>query len=115
MGCAMRSIHIRYWRKLERYERKEMNNLPPLEPLRPAYRMQCMTETQLEQMQAATLEILEKTGVKFPSEKCLKIFAEHGAQVDWQTQVVRLPGDLVRRALASVPRYFNMGARAAQY
>lgn len=91
------------------------NSLPPLEPLRPAYRLQCLSETQLEQMQQATLEIMKKTGVKFPSQKCLKIFAEHGAQVDWGRQIVRLPPDLVRRALATTPRYFTMAARTEQY
>lgn len=92
-----------------------MNNLPPIEPLRPVFRLQCLTDTQLEQMRMATLEILERTGVKFPSEKCLKLFADHGAQVDWQKQVVRMSPDLVKSALASAPRYYTLGARAPEY
>jgi trimethylamine--corrinoid protein Co-methyltransferase len=92
-----------------------MNHLPPLEPLRPAFRLQCLTDAQLDRMQAATLEILEQTGVKFPSEKSLQIFAEHGAQVDWKTQIVRLPPDLVFKALATAPRYYTLGARTRQY
>jgi trimethylamine--corrinoid protein Co-methyltransferase len=50
-------------------------------------------------------------GVRFPSEKALSIFAEHGAQVDFQSQIVRLPAELVLKALQSAPRYFNLGAR----
>ena len=92
-----------------------MNNLPPLEPLRPAYRLSCMTEAQLAQMQAATLEVLEKTGVKFPSQKCLHIFAEHGAQVDWETQIVRMRPDFVLKALQSAPRYYTLGAQVPEY
>jgi trimethylamine--corrinoid protein Co-methyltransferase len=50
-------------------------------------------------------------GVKFPSEKALAIFAEHGARVDPETQIVKIPRDLVLRAMASVPRTFPVGAR----
>ncbi len=62
-------------------------------------------------MQEATLQILETVGVKFPSEKALAIFADHGAQVDQQSQIVRIPRDLVFKAMSTVPRYFDVGAR----
>ncbi len=84
---------------------------PPIEPIRPAYRLRFLSDGQLDQLQAATLQIMEEVGVKFPSEKALAIFADHGAQVDRDTQIVKIPRDLVRKAMATVPRYFNMGAR----
>jgi len=49
--------------------------------------------------------------VKFPSEKALAIFTDHGAQVDHDTQIVKIPRDLLRKAMATVPRYFQVGAR----
>ena len=91
------------------------NQLPPLEPLRSAYRMQFLSDAQLDQLQEATLDILENVGVKFPSEKALNVFAEHDAQVDRQTQTVRLPRDMVFNALKTVPRFFVMGARLSDY
>jgi trimethylamine--corrinoid protein Co-methyltransferase len=84
---------------------------PPIEPIRTVYKFQFQTDAQLDQLQTATLEILETVGVRFPSEKALVIFADHGAQVDHDTQIVKLPSHLVRRAMATVPRYFNLGAR----
>ncbi|MDH4141855.1 MAG: trimethylamine methyltransferase family protein, partial [Chloroflexota bacterium] len=36
-------------------------------------------------------------------------------KVDVDSEVVRFPPDLVRRAVASAPRYFTMGARASGY
>jgi len=84
---------------------------PTIEPLRPAFRVRFTTDEQLDQLQKATLHILEHVGVKFPSEKALKIFSDHGAHVEKSTQVVKIPPDLVMKALSTVPRYFKLGAR----
>jgi trimethylamine--corrinoid protein Co-methyltransferase len=84
---------------------------PAIEPICTAFRVQFLDDEQLDRMQEATLHILEEVGVKFPSEKALAIFAEHGAWVDHGTQIVRIPRDLVFRAMATVPRTFQVGAR----
>jgi trimethylamine--corrinoid protein Co-methyltransferase len=84
---------------------------PPIEPIRPAFRLQSLSQEQLDRLQAATLQILEEVGVRFPSEKALAVFADHGAQVDPNTQIVKIPRDVVRKAMATVPRYFQVGAR----
>jgi trimethylamine--corrinoid protein Co-methyltransferase len=88
---------------------------PALEPLRTSYHLNFLTEKQLDDLQNATLEILEKTGVRFPSQKALTIFAEHGAQVDWTTQIVRIKPDFVFKALSTIPRFFLLGARNPTY
>jgi len=88
---------------------------PPLEPLRPAYRLQYLTDRQLDQLQEATLDIMETVGIKFPSDKALEILDGHGAKVDKASQIVKFPRDLVFKAMKSVPRYFVMGARVPEY
>ncbi len=88
---------------------------PPIQPLKPHFKANYLSEEQLDSLREATLQILEKVGVRFPSEKALAIFAEHGASVDPDTQVVRLQRDLVTRAMSTVPRYFHMGARHQDY
>ena len=88
---------------------------PPLEPIRSAYHLHFLSEEQLDALQQATLAILERTGVRFPSPKALEVLAAHGAQVDAQTQVVRFPPELVLAAMKSVPRYFTLGARDPVY
>jgi trimethylamine--corrinoid protein Co-methyltransferase len=88
---------------------------PPLEPIRSPYRVQFLDDRQLDELQAATLRILDEVGVRFPSAMALDVLADHGAIVDRATQVVRFPPDLVRRALATVPRTFTMGARVREY
>jgi len=88
---------------------------PLLEPIRSAYRLQYLSDEQLEQLQQATLSILENVGIKFPSEKALSILSGNGANVDKATQIVKFPRQMVFEAMKTVPRYFVMGARAPEY
>jgi trimethylamine--corrinoid protein Co-methyltransferase len=84
---------------------------PAIEPIRPAFHVQFLSEEQLDELQEATLHILEEVGVKFPSKRALAILADHGAHVDHESKIVRIPRELVFKAMASVPRYFQVGAR----
>lgn len=84
---------------------------PPIEPIVTSYKMRFLDETQLSALQSATLDVLETVGVQFPSKEALAIFAEHGAAVDHETQVVRISRDLVHKAMSTVPRYPVLGAR----
>jgi trimethylamine--corrinoid protein Co-methyltransferase len=85
---------------------------PLLEPIVPAYHLRILGDEQLERLQSGTLEILQEVGIHCPSEKALGIYAEHGAEVDWEGQVVRLPPDVVGEAMSRAPRYYTMGARS---
>jgi trimethylamine--corrinoid protein Co-methyltransferase len=85
---------------------------PPLQPIVPTCHLRILSDEQLEQFKAATLEILATVGVHCPSEKALAIYTEHGAQVDWETQIVKLPPDVVVSAMSHAPRFYTMGARS---
>ncbi|MGB3903378.1 MAG: trimethylamine methyltransferase family protein [Anaerolineae bacterium] len=85
---------------------------PQLLPIIPAYHIRILNDEQLEQFKSATLEILEEVGVHCPSEKALAIYSEHGAQVDFQNKIVRLPADVVLGAMSHAPRFYTMGARS---
>jgi trimethylamine---corrinoid protein Co-methyltransferase len=84
---------------------------PPLEPIRTTRRVQFLDEGQLDRLQAATLKVLQEVGVRFPNARSLEILGDHGCAVDLETQIVRFPPDLVRRAMAMAPRSYTMAAR----
>ncbi len=84
---------------------------PPPEPIVPAYHIRILSDDQLEQFKSSTFEILENTGIHCPSEWAQKIYAEHGAKVDFDTQIVKLSPDIVLQALSHAPRYYTMGGR----
>ena len=88
---------------------------PDLQPIVPGYRLRILSDGQLEQFKSATLEILEEVGVHCPSERALEIYAEHEAQVDFESQIVKLPPEVVLQAMSHAPRFYTMGARASAF
>lgn len=91
------------------------SELKPLEPIKTPYTLRYLSDQQLARLQDATLSIMERAGVKFPSEKALKVLAEHGVKIDFEKHIARFPRDVVMRSLEKLPRYFNIGGRAPFY
>ncbi|HSR21862.1 MAG TPA: trimethylamine methyltransferase family protein, partial [Anaerolineales bacterium] len=81
---------------------------PSIEPIIPAYRLRLLDDAQLQRFQAGTFQILERTGFHCPSERVLKIYAEHGGRVDFKTQTVKLPSDVILGSLAHAPRHYTL-------
>ena len=88
---------------------------PPIEPIVPAHHLRLLSDQQLDQFKAGTFEILETTGFHCPSEKALKIYAEHGALVDFDAQIVRLSPEVILAAMAKAPRHYTMGGRTEAF
>jgi trimethylamine--corrinoid protein Co-methyltransferase len=88
---------------------------PPIEPLTPAYHLRILSDEQLEKFKSGAFQILEKTGFHCPSERALKIYAEHGAEVEFENQIVKLPADVILDALAHAPRHYTMGGRSEAF
>jgi trimethylamine--corrinoid protein Co-methyltransferase len=91
------------------------SDTPDLQPIIPGTRLRILSDGQLEQFQSATLEILAEVGVHCPSDKALGIYAEHGAQVDLESQIVRLPPGVVLKSMSNAPRFYTMGARSPSF
>ena len=90
----------------------EHSETPELKPIVPSYHVRILPDEQLAQMKSATLEILDDVGIHCPSDRARRIYAEHGARVDRDTQVVRIPPEVVIESMSHAPRYYTMGARS---
>lgn len=88
---------------------------PQLEPIVPTYHTRILSDEQLKQLQSTTLHILERVGVHCPSQKAREIYARHGAQVDPESQIVKLPPDVLMEALSHAPRFYTLGARLPDF
>jgi len=82
-----------------------------IKPIRNNLKFNVLGNDQIQEIRAATLTILEEIGVHFPSEKALKIFSKGGAIVDPDTQIVKIPPDLVLEAMSQAPRVYTLSGR----
>jgi trimethylamine--corrinoid protein Co-methyltransferase len=88
---------------------------PDIIPFTSPFKSELLTQRQLETLKDGTLSLLNDVGVHFPSRRALEIFAGHGAKVDWETETVRIPPDVVVKAMSTAPRSFILGGREERF
>ena len=67
-----------------------------------------LSPQEIQQIHAASMQVLSTVGVKVDYPVAHQIFASFGARVDRATQSVRIPEELVMQAIAKAPRSFNL-------
>ena len=72
---------------------------------------QVLSEEEQIRIHHQSLRILAKVGVRYHSDKALAVLRRHGAEVDGDTKVARIPNEMVEQALATCPKSFVLGAR----
>ena len=77
----------------------------------PRLKLNILSTDDVQRLHEATLEIIEKTGVRFPSKRALAIWEKHGAQVDHDTMVVKAPRQLIEEAIQQCPPDYTLAAR----
>jgi trimethylamine--corrinoid protein Co-methyltransferase len=88
---------------------------PDIIPFTSPFKSELLTPAELETLKEGTLRLLDEVGVHFPSRRALEIFSDHGARVDMETELVRIPPDLVEKAMSTAPRSFVLGGREERF
>lgn len=70
-----------------------------------------LTDSQIEAIHSSTLDVLEKTGVKFESDRALDVLEKAGCIVDREGRIARIPGYLVEECIRKTPSSFSLKAR----
>ena len=65
-----------------------------------------LTTEQIDKIHASGLEILQRVGVQIPHDEMLNMFADSGAEVDLNTQRVRIPPELVEKSIKTAGKQF---------
>ncbi len=73
--------------------------------------MNTLTGDDLEQIHAATLAVLQSTGIYVDHDEALSILGEGGCWVNRKTKVVRFPQHLVTEAIAQCPSHILLAGR----
>ncbi len=78
---------------------------------RPKLRLEVLSQDEVRRIHQASLEVIKTVGVRFPSDWALDILEETGAIVDRESQIARLPSQLIVEALTNAPPSYVLCAR----
>jgi trimethylamine---corrinoid protein Co-methyltransferase len=81
-------------------------------PRRP---LQVLDAADVERVHEASLDVLADVGVMFHSQRALDVLEDHGATVERETTVARIPATAVAEALRTLPATFTLGGRTAEF
>jgi trimethylamine--corrinoid protein Co-methyltransferase len=73
--------------------------------------LQVLDEDAVVRIDTASMEILERTGVRFRDQRALEVFHKAGAQVDFQREIVKIPQALLQSCLRDAPSEYIQCAR----
>ncbi len=76
--------------------------------------LKILTDSQVEQIHSATLNVLEEVGFKYESGKALKLLEDKGCNIDYDKMVAKIPPSLVEWAISKTPSSFYLKARDEQ-
>ncbi len=94
---------------------KEFSPTPDIISFSSHNKIEILSPKEIDTLKKGTYQLLAEVGVKYPSKKALGIFADHGADVDWESFIVRIPPDLVDQAMATAPRDIVLGGREPRF
>jgi trimethylamine--corrinoid protein Co-methyltransferase len=74
----------------------------------PHLKLEVLDTDLVQQVISEGIALLEDPGVRVHNQEALELLAKAGAQVDSQSQVARIPEDIIRQALKTAPGEFTL-------
>ena len=70
--------------------------------------IEVLSKSELQAIHSATMELLATIGIKVDAKDTQELFKEHGAEINSETNFVKIPESLVREQLKKVPNSFKL-------
>ncbi|MCJ7489900.1 MAG: trimethylamine methyltransferase family protein [Thermoplasmata archaeon] len=77
--------------------------------------LEILSRDDLDKIHGATVEILQRLGMKIWEPTALKLFKDAGAEVDEKTMMVRIPESLLKETIRKAPQEFKLYGRDPDY
>jgi len=82
-----------------------------IQPIKSKLKISILDDEDIKKINQTALDILEEVGLYCPSQKALRIFADAGASVDFDKEIVKIPSHLVVDSLRKAPRRYTLAGR----
>ena len=73
--------------------------------------LEFFSDSDLKKIDRATMDVLSTYGIQVSDPEGLKVFADAGCEVNMETQMVKIPEWVVRKAVATAPSKFYLYGR----
>ncbi|MHA1782428.1 MAG: trimethylamine methyltransferase family protein [Promethearchaeota archaeon] len=77
--------------------------------------IEVLAKEEINTIHSATLELLERVGIKVDDEKMRNLFEENGAEINNDNKFVKIPEELVSEQLKKVPNSFELYGPDGKY
>lgn len=77
----------------------------------PRVSLNLLSDEDIRRIHETTLEIIETVGVRFPSAQALDLWEKHGATIDRESKIAKVPGEVIETALKHAPPTYTLAAR----
>jgi trimethylamine--corrinoid protein Co-methyltransferase len=84
-------------------------NIKPIS--NPRLHLEILSREDVQRIHTATLDVIASTGVRFPLTEALDIWEAHGASVDRDTMIVKIPSHIIEEAISRAPPTYALAAR----
>lgn len=74
-----------------------------------------LSQEQVERIHEASLEILAEVGMLVRNQKAREIFSKHGAEIDSESQIVKIPSSVIEEFRAGFPASFTFRGRDPEF
>ena len=73
--------------------------------------LETISEDEIERIHAATINVLEETGIKIENKWALDLLNKNGCIVDFDSMIARFPQELIEECIKTTPKIFKFKAR----
>ncbi len=80
-----------------------------------SHRLEVLTRDEVNAIVESAFVVLEKTGFRFKHPLVLKMFEEHGCDVDYKTEIVKLPSSFVKERVRATPKEYGVQSASTDY
>jgi trimethylamine--corrinoid protein Co-methyltransferase len=77
----------------------------------PSPRISYLSQKEIERIHGKSLDLLQRVGIHYGSEKAIKLLEDAGCEVDRGELSAKIPASLVEKAVGSLPSNFLLAAR----
>ena len=74
-----------------------------------------LSDEDVRRIHFATLDVLGEVGIRLTHRKALELWADHGARVDFDHEIVRIPEHVLMKALSTAPTRVTLYGKSPQW